>query len=157
MSFFQVLTLASIVEREAVLNDEKPTIAGVYQNRLNGISGVRNRILNADPTVIYGADTVALSGMPLDEWKDYFFWKVPETAMRDVELPKSLLGFQTYTQPGLVPWPICTPTVTSIDAALEPSTKDKYIYFLAIPDGDGKHAFAKTARQHQKNRDKYGY
>jgi len=157
LSFFEVLTLASIVEREAVLNDEKPTIAGVYQNRLDGIKGVRNRILNADPTVIYGADTVALSEVDVEEWKDYFFWKVPEAAMRDVALPESLLGFQTYTLPGLVPWPICTPTVTSIDAALEPSTKDKYIYFLAIPDGDGKHAFAKTAAQHQKNRDKYGY
>lgn len=157
MTFFEVLTLASIVEREAVLNEEKPTIAGVYQNRLNGIPGVRNRILNADPTVIYGADSVALAERPIDEWKDYFFWKVPEAAMKDVELPGDLAGFQTYTTPGLVPWPICTPTVTSIDAALEPITKGKYIYFLAIPDGSGRHAFAKTAAQHQKNRDKYGY
>jgi cell division protein YceG involved in septum cleavage len=45
----------------------------------------------------------------------------------------------------------------SIDAALHPDTADKYIYFLAIPDGDGKHVFAKTAKQHDQNRRKYGY
>jgi UPF0755 protein len=157
LNFYQVLTLASIVEREAVLNDEKPTIAGVYQNRLNGIKGVKNRILNADPTVIYGADTVALSERPVEEWRDYFFWKVPDVGMKDIVLPESLAGFQTYTTPGLVPWPICTPTATSIDAALEPDTKEKYIYFLAIPDSGGKHAFAKTDAAHQKNRAKYGY
>jgi len=157
LSFYQVLTLASIVEREAVLNEEKPQIAGVYQNRLDGLPGVKNRLLNADPTVIYAADLVALAETPIEEWRDYFFWKVPEVAMRDVALPESLIGFQTYGVPGLVPWPICTPTVTSIDAALEPDTKDKFLYFLAIPEGGGKHAFAKTAAQHEKNRQKYGY
>ena len=157
LSFFEVLTLASIVEREAVLADEKPLIAGVYQNRLDGIPGVKNRLLNADPTAIYAVDTVALGDTPFEEWPNYFFWKVPEVAMRDVELPESLLGFQTYGQAGLVPWPICTPTLGSIDAALAPDTAEGFIYFLAIPDGDGAHAFAKTAEEHQANRDKYGY
>ncbi len=157
LTFFQVLSLASIVEREAVLNEEKPLIAGVYQNRLNGLKGVRNRILNADPTVIYAADTVALSEQPISEWVNYFFWKVPETPMAEVALPERLQGFQTYAVPGLIPWPICTPTVTSIDAALNPDTKDKYLYFLAIPDSGGKHAFAKNADEHRENRRKYGY
>jgi UPF0755 protein len=159
LSFFEVLTLASIVEREAVLNEEKPKIAGVYQNRLDGIKGVKNRILNADPTVIYAVDTVALSERPIEEWREYSFWNVPEVGMKDVVLPESLAGFQTYTVPGLPPWPISTPTVTSIDAALEPDTADGYIYFLAIPDSDprGQHAFAKTAKEHQQNRQKYGY
>ena len=52
LSFYQVLSLASIVEREARLDAEKPLIAGVYQNRLDGIPGIRNKILNADPTVL---------------------------------------------------------------------------------------------------------
>ena len=107
MTFYEVLTLASIVEREAVLPEEKPLIAGVYQNRINGIKGVKNRLLNADPTVIYGADSVALAETPLEEWLNYFFWKVPETPMKDIALPGNLQGFQTYQVPGLVPWPIC--------------------------------------------------
>ncbi|HSK52869.1 MAG TPA: endolytic transglycosylase MltG [Clostridia bacterium] len=157
LTFYQVLTLASIVEREAVLSEEKPKIAGVYENRLDGISGVKNKLLNADPTVIYAADTVALAEQPLEDWVNYRFWTVPEAAMADVALPPELEAFNTYRQAGLVPWPICTPTAASIDAALAPDTADKYIYFLAIPDGDGAHAFAKTAAEHRENREKYGY
>jgi UPF0755 protein len=158
LSFYQVLSLASIVEREAVLNEERALIAGVYQNRIDGIPGIKNKILNADPTVIYGYDTVALDGMDFATWKDYVFWKVPEgVALKDVQLPENLLGFQTYTHPGLIPAPIVTPTIASIDAALHPDTADKYIYFLAIPDGGGAHAFAKTAKEHDENRKKYGY
>ena len=120
MTFYEILTLASIVEREAVLPEEKPLIAGVYQNRINGIKGVKNRLLNADPTVIYAADTVALSETPLEEWLNYLFWKVPETPMKDIALPENLQGFQTYQVPGLVPWPIATPSLGSIAAALAP-------------------------------------
>lgn len=157
LSFYQVLVLASIVEREAVVEEEKPLIAGVYQNRILGIPGVKNKILNADPTVIYAADTVALRDTPFESWRDYVFWKVPEAPMAEVPLPDDLLGFQTYGRPGLPPWPICTPTVGSIDAALTPNIEDQYIYFLAIPDAGGTHAFAKTAEEHQQNREKYGY
>ncbi len=157
LTFYQVLALASIVEREAVLDEERPLIAGVYQNRIDGIPGIKNKILNADPTVIYGYDTVMLHSIDFGTWKDYVFWKVPEgVALRDVELPGSLVGFQTYTQPGLIPAPIVTPTVASIDAALHPDTADKYIYFLAIPDTSA-HVFAKTAKEHDANRKKYGY
>lgn len=157
LTFFEVLTLASIVEREAVLNEEKPIIAGVYQNRLNGLPGVKNRLLNADPTVIYAADTLKLADTPFEAWVEFFFWKVPEEGMSKVELPPELQGFQTYQEAGLVPWPIATPTLTSIDAALAPDTEEKYIYFLAIPDGDGKHVFAKTKKEHDANRREYGY
>ena len=157
LTFYQVLTLASIVEREAVLPEEKPLIAGVYQNRIAGVPGVKNMLLNADPTVIYAADTVALRELAFDEWRNYSFWNVPDVAMRDVVLPDELIGFQTYGVPGLVPWPICTPTLGSIDAALAPSTEDQFIYFLAIPEGGGAHAFAKTDAEHQANREKYGY
>jgi UPF0755 protein len=158
LSFYQVLALASIVEREAKLDPEKPLIAGVYQNRLDGIPGIRNKILNADPTVLYANDTVQLAALDFDRWQEYRFWVVPkDVALRDVPLPESLLGYQTYTQPGLIPGPIATPTLASIDAALHPDTADKYIYFLAIPDGEGKHVFAKTAKEHDANRRKYGY
>jgi UPF0755 protein len=157
LTFYQVLSLASIVEREAVLNEERPLIAGVYQNRIDGIPGIKNKILNADPTVIYAYDTVELGKIDFETWKGYTFWKVPEgVAMKDIALPDDLKGFQTYTQPGLIPAPIVTPTVASIDAALHPDTADKYIYFLAVP-GTSNHVFAKTAKEHDANRKKYGY
>jgi len=157
LSFYGVLSLASIVEREAVLNDERPLIAGVYQNRLAGIPGIKNKILNADPTVFYAWDTVKLEELGFDRWKEYTFWKPPGVPLREIQLPESLLGYQTYTQPGLIPGPIATPTLASIDAALHPDTADKYIYFLAVPDGAGKHVFAKTSKEHEANRKKYGY
>jgi UPF0755 protein len=157
LSFYQVLTLASIVEREAVLDTERPLIAGVYQNRLDGIPGIKNKILNADPTVLYAMDTLALRDLPFERWQEYKFWVPPGVPLAEVQLPEDLLGYQTYTRPGLVPGPIATPTLSSIDAALEPDTKDKYIYFLAIPDGDGAHVFAKNIKEHNENRRKYGY
>jgi UPF0755 protein len=158
LSFYQVLALASIVEREAQLDDERPLIAGVYQNRIDGIPGIKNKILNADPTVIFANDTVQLDALDFERWQEYVFWKLPDgVALRDVVLPEELLGYQTYTQPGLIPGPIATPTLPSIDAALHPDTADKYIYFVAIPDSEGKHAFAKTAKEHQANLVKYGY
>ena len=158
LTFYQVLSLASIVEREAVLNEERPLIAGVYQNRIDGIPGIKNKILNADPTVIYGFDSMKLAELEFETWKEYVFWTVPEdVGLKDIVLPDELLGFQTYTQPGLIPAPIVTPTLASIDAALHPDTDDKFIYFLAIPEGDGAHAFAKTGEEHNENRRKYGY
>lgn len=158
LTFYQILALASIVEREAVLPEEKPLIAGVYQNRIDGIPGIKNKILNADPTVIYAFDTVQLTEREFETWKEYVFWKVPEDiALKDIVLPDELRGFQTYTQPGLIPAPIVTPTLASIDAALHPDTADKFIYFLAIKDGKGAHVFAKTIEEHNKNRREQGY
>ena len=72
-------------------------------------------------------------------------------------MPDELAGYQTYAVAGLPPGPIATPTVASIDAALKPNDKDGYLYFVAIPDGEGKHAFAKTYEEHQANLKKYGY
>lgn len=157
LSFYQVLTLASIVEREAVLDSERPLIAGVYQNRIDGIPGIKNKILNADPTVFYALDTLNLRELDFERWPEYAFWVPPGVALAEVQLPEDLLGYQTYSQPGLIPGPIATPTLTSIDAALKPDTEDKFIYFLAIPDGDGAHVFAKTIKEHNENRRKYGY
>lgn len=157
LTFHQVLTLASIVEREAVLDEEKPIIAGVYQNRLDELPGVAHGLLQADPTVIYAADTVELDALEFDDWQRYLFWGVPEAPMAEVALPDELAGYNTYVIPGLPPGPIATPTVASIDAALAPDTSEGYIFFLAIPDGGGAHVFAKTLDEHNANRAEYGY
>ncbi len=157
LTFYQVMALASIVEREAVLDEERPLIAGVYQNRMDGLPGIKNKILNADPTVLYAIDTMELDKLDFDNWQQYAFWKPPGTPLGEVAVPAELQGYQTYTTPGLIPGPICTPSLPSIDAALEPDTVAKYLYFLAIPDGGGAHAFAKTKAEHDANRKKYGY
>ncbi len=157
LDFYQVMTLASIVEREAVLDDERARIAGVYQNRLDKLPGVKTGLLNADPTVIYAVDSVNLDATDFAKWKEYVFWTVPKTPLAQVQLPDALAGYNSYVMPGLPPGPIATPTLASIDAALAPDTKDGYIYFLAIPDGDGAHVFAKTKKEHDANKQKYGY
>jgi UPF0755 protein len=157
LSFYEAMALASIVEREAVTDDERPLIAGVYQNRIDGIAGVKTRLLNADPTVLYAIDTLELAKLPFDDWQRFAFWTLPGVPLAAVEVPAALQGFQTYQTPGLIPTPICTPSLPSIDAALEPDTSEKYVYFLAIPGGGGTHAFAKTLAEHNANRAKYGY
>jgi UPF0755 protein len=155
-SFYEILTLAAMVEREAVVDEERPTIAGVFENRLHKVRGIAP-VLASDPTVFYAVDTLNLDKMPQDQWKTYAFWTIPEQPLRQIELPADLLGYQTYTQAGLPPGPICTPTTASIDAALDPDTKSGYLYFLAKKDGTNTHAFAKTAAEHDKNRKTYGY
>ncbi len=155
LTFYQVLTLASIVEREAKLDEERPLIAGVYQNRLDRVNRIAP-LLNADPTVFYALDTLDLSKLPFAEWKTFTFWKA-RGGLNAVDLPGKLAGYQSYRVQGLPPGPICTPSLASIDAALQPDTKDKYLFFLAIPDGNGAHAFAKTQKEHDANRKRYGY
>lgn len=157
LSFYQVLALASIVEREAVLDDERTKIAGVYQNRIDGLPGIKNKILNADPTVIWANDTIELSKLEFDLWQKYLFWGPPGVPMKEVVVPPELAGYQTYLNPGLIPGPIATPTLPSIDAALQPDTEDKYLYFVAIPDGGGAHSFAKDNAAFQKLLKEYGY
>jgi UPF0755 protein len=156
LTFYQVLTLASIVEREAVLDDEKAKIAGVYQNRIDRKPQVKTGLLEADPTVIYAVDTEKLGSFS-EDWSKYKFWTVPDGGMRNQELPEALDKYNTYKWRGLPPGPIATPTVSSIDAALKPDTKSGFKFFVAIPEGQGAHDFSKTLAEHQKKLQKYGY
>jgi peptidoglycan lytic transglycosylase G len=155
LSFYKVLTLASIVEHEAVLDEERPVIAGVYQNRLNSSGAIQ--ILNADPVVFYALDTLALAKLEFEQWQQYVFWKPPGVGLSGVTLPNELAGYQSYRVKGLPPGPICTPSLASLDAALAPNTANHYLYFLAIPNGGGSHVFEKTYAEHQANQKKYGY
>ena len=155
MSLYEIVTLASIVEHEAVVDTERPLIAGAYQNRLDGLHGVP-RILNADPTVTYATDTMALEKLAFDQWQTYFFWKVPPGPLASVKVDDALKGYQTYQRAGLIPGPISTPSLASIDAALQPNQKDGYLYFVAIPNTK-THAFARTLAEHNANLRKYGY
>lgn len=160
LTFHQVLTLASIVEREAVLEAEKPLIAGVYQNRLDRIPAVKHGLLQADPTVIWAVDSVRLAAFS-PEWVNYVFWTVPDgPGLAEQPLPDALAAWNTYRVRGLPPGPIASPTVSSIDAALNPDTKDRLAFFVAIPDGmgtKGAHDFSKTLAEHRQKLAKYGY
>jgi len=150
MTFYEVLTLASIVEREAQLPEEKALIAGVYDNRLDPKKWPLG-LMQSDPTVFYVHDSLELAKIPLKDWPKYVFWAPIQGGLTDEALPPELAGYNTYKSKGLPPGPIATPTLTSIDATLEPDTKDGFLYFLAKGDGTGTTAFAKTLKEHEAN------
>ena len=157
LTFYQVLTLASIVEREAVLDEERPLIAGVYQNRIDRKPSVKHGLLQADPTVIYAVDSVKL-GAYSAAWTQYKFWTIPaDGSLKDQPLPDSLAGYNTYVVRGLPPGPIATPSLASLEAALAPDTKSGFTYFVAIPEGKGAHDFSKSLAEHEQKLKKYGY
>ena len=129
LSLFQAVTLASIVEREAVVPDERPIIASVFLNRLS--SGMN---LDADPTVQY-----ALGNQ--ESW-----WKAP-LFFEDLEIDSP---YNTYRYPGLPPGPIANPGLDSMLAVAHPATTP-YLYFRAACDGSGEHLFAETFEGHLQN------
>ncbi len=133
MTLHEVLTLASIVERETLLRDEMPLVASVFLNRLE--VGVK---LDADPTVQY-AITTGSSDEPDDGW-----WKVDLT-LDDLAFQSP---YNTYLVAGLPPGPIASPRLDAIKAVLNPADTD-FFYFVAR--GDGSHAFAETLAEHNAN------
>ena len=126
----EVFTLASIVEKETLAKEEKPVIASVYLNRLK-----RDMLLQADPTVVYAA-------------KDFGIQRVLNKHLK-IDSP-----YNTYKNKGLPPGPICMPDVGTIDSVLNAKDTD-YLFFCAKPNGHGRHAFAKTNRQHVNNANRY--
>lgn len=152
VDFYQVLTLASIVQREVTMPEENALVAGVYLTRLDAAKWP-TRLLNADPTVLYGNDMVNLRAQPIPEWRSYVFWAPIGRPMADVAFPQDLVAYQSYRVRGLPPGPICSPTVAAIQAVLEPDTSGGYLYFVS--KGDGFHAFARTFEEHQRNVNQY--
>jgi len=127
MSVLEVLTLASIVESEAMVDRERPRIAAVYHNRLE--HGWR---LEADPTVRYA----------LGNYRRKLYY-----GDLDADSP-----YNTYRNRGLPPGPICSPGVASIDAVLSPlpGTED----FFFVSNGDGTHIFTRTFDEHIRARNR---
>lgn len=154
MTFYQVMTLASLVEREAKLDKERPLVAGVFQNRLNPKLFPLG-MFQSDVTVFYVNDSINLAKLPIGQWTQYTFWGPVNGALQGVKIPAALQGYDTYSAKGLMPGPICVPSLASIDAALAPNTKTGYLYFVAKNDGSDTTAFAKTQAEHEKNVKKY--
>ena len=125
----EVIALAAIVQKETVKIDERPSVAGVYINRLN-----RGMLLQADPTVVYAVKQT--TGVKLKR-----------------VLHKHLIidhKYNTYVYAGIPPGPIVMPDVSAINAVLN-YEKHSYLYFVANIKRMGYHTFAKTLAQHNRN------
>lgn len=136
MTLHEVLTLASIVEREAVVPDERPTVASVFRNRLE-----LGMPLQADPTVQYAIASE-------ESVAEYGWWK-QELTIDDLAFDSP---YNTYLYAGLPPGPIANPGIDAIIATIRPADTD-YLYFVAM--GDGSHAFAETLEEHNANVERY--
>lgn len=126
---YEALIMASIVEKESAVAEERPLIAGLFVNRLR----IKMR-LQTDPTVIYGIENY-------------------DGNIRYRDLRKDT-PYNTYTRSGLPPTPIALPGREAIHATLHPD-KTKYLYFVAYGDGSGRHVFSTNLKDHEKAVDKY--
>ena len=126
----EVITLASIVEKETMKKDEQPKVAGLYLNRLN--RGIK---LESDPTVIFAIGDFTIRRVLHDDLK--------------IDSP-----YNTYKNKGLPPGPISIPSIQAIDAVLNHEKHD-YIFMCAKDDFSGYHNFAKTYVGHKINARKY--
>lgn len=129
MTPVQVMTLASIVHKETVKQDERPRVAGVYLNRLK-----TEMPLQADPTIIFALRKKANN-------QDLVIKRVFEGDLR-INSP-----YNTYVHLGLPPGPVAMPDISAIDAVLN-AEKHKYIYFCASVERFGYHEFAETFNEH---------
>jgi UPF0755 protein len=120
----EALVLASIVERETGIAEERPQIAGVFARRLK--IGMR---LQTDPTVIYGMGTTYAGNIRRND------------LLADTP-------YNTYTRSGLPPTPIAMPGIDALRAAVNPAAGDA-LYFVALGDGSGRHVFTSSLGQHQ--------
>jgi UPF0755 protein len=126
----EALSLAAIVEKETQVPAERPTVAGVYSNRIR-----KNMMLQADPTIIYPIT----KGKPLGR-------RIKQSEIADVN------DYNTYAMLGLPKGPIANPSRASIEAVLNPA-KTSALFFVA--DGNGGHVFADTLQQHNANVEKW--
>jgi UPF0755 protein len=126
----EVVTLASIIDEETANSQEKPTIAGMYLNRLH-----RGMLLQADPTVKYAL-------------RDFTLRRILNRHLT-VDSP-----YNTYLYPGLPPGPIRVPSVEAVEAVLHPAVHD-YLYMCAKEDFSGTHNFARTLAEHNQNARRY--
>lgn len=131
----EILTVASIVEREAIYHDERPKIAAVYLNRVK--IGKR---LEADPTVQYALGF---------NFRENRYWKKGLT-YKDLRDPSP---YNTYRYNGLPPGPIANPSYESVQAVISPEPNFEAIYFVA--DNTGRHDFSNTYSQHIMKKNKY--
>ena len=126
----EMLTLASIVEKETGVASERPQIAGLFERRLK-----IGMLLQTDPTVIYGMGSNYNGNIRKSDLQ--------------ADTP-----YNTYTRPGLPPTPIAMPGKDALEAVANPAPGEA-LYFVAVGDGSGRHLFARTLAEHQANVGRY--
>jgi len=131
----EVMVLASIVQRETPKVDERPTIAGVYLNRLK-----RNMKLQADPTVVYTIKS-----------KKGFDKVIRRVLYKDLRIKSK---YNTYYYKGLPPGPIVTPDISSIESVINYS-RNPFLFFVADVSNPGYHLFSESLSEHNKNKRQY--
>lgn len=131
-----VVTLASLVEKEAAVSAEHRTIAGVFHNRLTDPTFRPRQMLQTDPSAAYGCKlyraTLSSCG--------------PGTAVTPQMLRDAANPYNTYRHPGLPPGPIANPGGSALRAAMKPQKTD---YFFFVARGDGTHTFSRTLTEHE--------
>ncbi len=132
LDVYQAVTLASLIEREAMVDEEMPLLASVFYNRLKA-----GMTLGSDASVQYALGYNPNRGA---------WWTNPLSAL-DLEIDSS---YNTYQHHGLPPGPICSPSLAALRAVASPATTS-YFYFRARCDGSGRHLFAETYEEHQRN------
>jgi UPF0755 protein len=132
LDLFQAVTLASIIQREAVVDEEMPVIASVFFNRLQ--TGMK---LETDPTVQYALGYNHNQGT----------WWTNPLSLDDLQVNSP---YNTYQNPGLPPGPIANPGLSALKAVAYPA-QTPYYYFRAACDGSGRHRFAETYEEHVQN------
>jgi UPF0755 protein len=132
LSLYEAVTLASIVQREAMVEDEMPVIASVFYNRL-----AIGMPLQTDPTVQYALGYNGAQGT----------WWTNPLSSDDLLLNSP---YNTYLNTGLPPGPISSPGIAALNAVANPA-KSNYFYFQARCDNSGRHNFAETLEQHYQN------
>ena len=132
LTLHEGVILASIVEREAIVEEEMPEIASVFLNRL-----AQGMNLAADPTIQYALGFNREQGT----------WWTNPLSLDDLKLPSS---YNTYENPGLPPGPICNPGFAALEAVANPA-QTSYLYFRADCDGSGRHLFAESFQEHLDN------
>jgi UPF0755 protein len=141
LTVHQAVTLASIIEREAVIAEERPLIAGVFLNRL-----AAGDILGADPTVQF-----ALTANP-ESVLEFGWWK-RELTLEDLEVESA---YNTRKVGGIPPGPIANPGLASLEAVANAATTDFYYFVADAKKADGSHVFAVTQEEHEANIAQYG-
>lgn len=139
-----ILTMASIVEKEAVVNEERPRIAQVFINRLIDPSFSPHK-LDTDPTIRYGCMVPVDKSAACREWD-------PSKRLRTAQLRDRDNPYNTYEHEGLPPGPICNPGRASMEATVNPDGSN---YFYFVSRNNGTHVFSKTRKEHERAVDKY--
>ncbi len=153
-----ILTMASIVEKEAVEASERPRIAQVFINRLTSPS-FKPKKLQTDPTIRYGCMVPTQKSAACVAWHEPCLKASPPKQMGCDRLHRAQLDdmdnpYNTYAHEGLPPGPIANPGKASIEATLSPDGSE-YFFFVASSKGARSHAFAKTVAEHERNVAKY--